>query len=110
MGTAKRVINQGDEFEVKRDGVTNRFRRESDDSAPTFECERIRVTHLASAPYALSEPYTFGTEPEWFAQRGLVASVPVATPAKPAKAPRCRHDFSDGDVCSKCDALRRGAA
>ncbi len=21
---------------------------------------------------------------------------------------KCRHDFSDGDVCSKCDALRGG--
>lgn len=22
---------------------------------------------------------------------------------------QCRHDFSDGDVCSKCDAVRRSA-
>lgn len=21
---------------------------------------------------------------------------------------KCRHDFSDGDVCGKCDALRGG--
>lgn len=23
-----------------------------------------------------------------------------------ATAPRCKHDFADGDVCSKCDAAR----
>lgn len=29
---------------------------------------------------------------------------------KTAKRSRaCRHDFSDGDVCSKCDAVRRSA-
>lgn len=29
---------------------------------------------------------------------------------KTAKRSRaCRHDFSDGDVCSRCDAVRRSA-
>jgi hypothetical protein len=32
----------------------------------------------------------------------------LAAEAKPAKA-KHRHDFSDGDVCSVCDALRRSA-
>jgi len=22
---------------------------------------------------------------------------------------KCRHDFSDGDVCSRCDAMRGGS-
>lgn len=46
----------------------------------------------------------------------LTPCVPVSTLpwwaadqlSKP-KSTRCRHDFSDGDVCSKCDAVRRSA-
>lgn len=48
------------------------FRRETDDPAPRFECERIRVTHLSCSDDAKLRPYTFGTEPEWFKCRGLV--------------------------------------
>lgn len=62
----------GDEFSWKAGGVVNTFRREADDPAPQFECERIRVTHLRSSMIPQGFPsYTFGAEPEWFAQRGL---------------------------------------
>lgn len=38
----------------------------------------------------------------WWAAEHLVKKT-----AKRSRA--CRHDFSDGDVCSKCDAVRRSA-
>ncbi len=48
------------------------FRREADDPNPRFECERIRVTHVSNSDAVKDwRPYTFGTEPEWFKQRGL---------------------------------------
>lgn len=72
---AQPPITPGDEFVVQgRDGRLDSFRREADDPAPAFECERIRVTHLASTFDPRMRPYTFGTEPEWFRQRGLVAA------------------------------------
>lgn len=66
-----KTIGQGETFEIRRAGAVNTYRREADDAAPAFECERIRVTHLACSADAKMKPYTFGTEPEWFAQRGL---------------------------------------
>lgn len=69
-------IAQGDEFEIKdQDGTVNKFRRESNDPEPMFESTRIRVTHLfcSMEPKIAARPYTFGTEPEWFVQRGLKA-------------------------------------
>jgi hypothetical protein len=70
-----RTIKPGDVFEVRHArGHVSTFRRETDDPAPTFECERIRVTHIGCSLLSAMKPYTFGTEPEWFAQRGLVAS------------------------------------
>lgn len=68
------AIQQGDEFSVKMGGQTNRFRRESDDPNPRFDSERIRVTHLSCSDAPNMTPYTFGTEPEWFVQRGVEAA------------------------------------
>ena len=70
-----RTIGVGDHFELaKGDGRLRRvdtYRREPDDPYPLFECERIRVTHLSCSDAPGQAPYTFGTEPEWFHQRGL---------------------------------------
>lgn len=70
-----RVIRQGDTFEVTSGGRVDKFRREPDDSAPIFESTRILVTHLECSmdPNVAAKPYTFGTEQEWFRQRGLEA-------------------------------------
>jgi len=67
------VINVGDTFTTRLAGRINTFKREADDSSPMFECERIRVTHIACSDVADFSPYTFGTEPEWFTQRGMTA-------------------------------------
>lgn len=68
----KATIRVGDTFTAKGcDGATNVFRREADDPSPEFECERIRVCHVASTRDLKMKPYTFGTEPEWFHVRGL---------------------------------------
>lgn len=67
-------VGQGETFEVRHGRRVDTYRREADDAAPVFECERIRVTHLACSVDAKMTPYTFGTEPEWFVQRGLVAA------------------------------------
>ena len=50
------------------------FRREPDDPAPMFECERMRVTTLASPLMVPFVSSTFGVEPEWFRQRGFEAA------------------------------------
>lgn len=48
------------------------FRREPDDPSPRFESEKIRITHVSCSDSPKDwKPYTFGTEPEWFKQRGL---------------------------------------
>ncbi len=66
-----KAIKIGETFMVKRGSIVNTFRREADDPAPRFGCERIRITHLGATGAANFKPYTFGTEPEWFTQRGL---------------------------------------
>jgi hypothetical protein len=63
-------IKVGDTFSVKVAGYVSTYRREPDDLDPVFECERIQVTHLTSTMTPGMKPYTFGTEPEWFRQRG----------------------------------------
>ena len=68
------TIKVGDTFTLKRGRRTDTFRREADDPSPMFECERIRVTHLTCSDEPKMKPYTFGTEPEWFHQRGLVVA------------------------------------
>jgi hypothetical protein len=70
--TVGKAIAVGDEFEVALRGVGDRFRREPDDEEAR-PSERIQVTHLASGMDMKMRPYTFGTEPEWFRQRGLTA-------------------------------------
>ncbi|HEY6463384.1 MAG TPA: hypothetical protein VIY73_24625 [Polyangiaceae bacterium] len=70
----KRVVHIGDTFELRRGRDVDTFRREPDDEAPMFECERMRVTHLTSSRRAAHDPYTFGAEPQWFAERGLVTA------------------------------------
>lgn len=67
------TIKQGTAFSVRSSGRVDTFRREENDSYPMFECERIRVTHLTCSDDVKLKPYTFGTEPEWFIQRGHVA-------------------------------------
>lgn len=71
------MIEQGDEFTTRDGKRVDTFRRETDDPNPRFECERIRVTHLTCSFDPKMKPYTFGTEPEWFIQRGLIAKVPT---------------------------------
>ncbi|WP_417459052.1 hypothetical protein [Kordiimonas sp.] len=78
------MIHQNQIFTVKRNGRIDTFRRECDDVNPRFECERIRVTHLGSSDVVNWKPYTFGTESEWFRQRGLVCSVEEKDFAKTA--------------------------
>ncbi len=69
-------ILPGDTFTRKSGTRVDTFRRETDDPSPLFDCERIRVTHLACNEAAADfRPYTFGTEPEWFNQRGLIAGL-----------------------------------
>lgn len=69
------MIAVGDTFELVRgtgrDRRVDTYRREPDDAAPRFECERIRITHLTCSHAPNMVPYTFGAEPEWFRQRGL---------------------------------------
>lgn len=69
----KPFIKVGDTFTTKHG---NSFKRLDDDKKPTFESERILLVHLSHPDYHPSkwEPYTFGTEQEWFKQRGLIAA------------------------------------
>lgn len=73
-----RTVAVGDVFELAQGAGksrrVDRYRREVDDPAPIFECERIRITHLSCSDAPGQAPYTFGTEPEWFRQRGLSAA------------------------------------
>lgn len=71
-----KTIKPGDTFFTRSGTRVDTFRREEDDPAPVFDCERIRVTHL-SCSTALAKgwkPYTFGTEPRWFEARGLAVA------------------------------------
>ena len=65
--TRKKPIAVGDTF-TWRDAT---FRREPDDPDPLFECERMRVTCIASKMAPGYPPYTFPVEPLWFETRGL---------------------------------------
>lgn len=65
-------IRVGDTFTTTAsDGWVYTFRREADDPAPVFECERMQVTQLGCTGTARFKPFTFGAEPEWFRRRGL---------------------------------------
>jgi len=76
------AIHVGDTFTVKHSPKhINIMRRESDDTAPMFACERMRVTHLTCSADAKLVPYTFGAEPEWFHRRGYEATPDATTPA-----------------------------
>jgi hypothetical protein len=68
-----RKIAVGDTFTCTYGDHINTFRREPDDESPIHSYERIRVTHLAHSLAPNMKPYTFGTEQEWFKQRGLEA-------------------------------------
>jgi hypothetical protein len=61
-----RRIKVGDTF--KAEGRT--FTRLPDDPCPRFECERIRLHCHAIASQKIPAQL-FGTEPEWFRQRGF---------------------------------------
>lgn len=75
----KAPIRVGDTFTAKGvDGATNVFRRDADDLAPAFECERIQIRHVYSTRDPKMKPYTFGAEPAWFRVRGL--EVEIADP------------------------------
>jgi hypothetical protein len=74
----RRPIPVGLVFEIRtgtgRAACVNRYRREPDDDDESlFGCERIRLTHMSSTMAPGMLPYSFGTEPEWFSQRGLEA-------------------------------------
>ena len=66
----------GDTFTLKRGTRVDTFRRDADDPAPMFECERIRLTHLSCSDATGWPPggVSFGADPEWFRQRGLVVA------------------------------------
>lgn len=70
------MIREGETFTRKvKDGrfeVIVAYRRETDDPAPAFECERMRVTHLSTSGERPFPPHTFGAEPQWWKERGLV--------------------------------------
>lgn len=70
------MIREGDTFTRKvKDGRREyvlTYRRETDDPAPTFECELMRVTHLSTSGALPFPPHTFGAEPQWWKERGLV--------------------------------------
>lgn len=65
-----RPIAIGDTFEVRHGRRVDTMRRERDGHDPNGP---YVVTHLACSDDAKMQPYTFATEAEWFAQRGLVA-------------------------------------
>lgn len=69
----KKHIEINEIFTLTDGRTVNTFRRELDDQSPVFECERIRITHLSHSMAPDFKPYTFGAEPEWFNQRGLIA-------------------------------------
>jgi hypothetical protein len=46
------------------------FTRLPDDPSPRFQCERIRL-HCHAEPGESLPAQLFGTDPEWFRQRGL---------------------------------------
>jgi hypothetical protein len=61
----KKPIEVGDTFKFEgRD-----FVRLPDNQAPIFECERIMIHCLPIEGICAGQ--TFGTEPEWFRQRGF---------------------------------------
>jgi len=65
------LIKVGDKFKVKIHPDYD-FERLPDDPNPEFECERIMVK-VTYPKYLKYKPSIFGTEQEWFKQRGLVA-------------------------------------
>lgn len=78
-----KAIKVGDTFEYQHP-INPKYkyvaRREADDRKPPFECETMRVTILgvsskdrAGNPvFTAAIPYTFGAEPQWFKERGLI--------------------------------------
>lgn len=63
-------IAPGDTFTRKDGRCVHTYRREADDLSAHVS-ERIRITHLSNSDDAKHVPYTFGTEAEWFLQRGM---------------------------------------
>jgi hypothetical protein len=66
----KKPIAVGDTFTAQ--GWT--FTRLADDPAPLHACDRIRL-HAHAIPSQKLAAQLFGTEPEWFRQRGLSVEV-----------------------------------
>lgn len=75
----KAPIREGDTFTWSQGTIVTVYRREADDPTPIFNCERIRITVLSRSddPRVEAAKHTFGTEPEWFRQRGLEAAPPT---------------------------------
>ncbi len=95
------MIAIGDEFRVRHGRQVNRFRREPDDAAPMFECERMQVTHLSCSDAGPGwAPYAFGVEPEWFVKRGLQASAVMCV------LTHCDRCGADNEVTSPIDSRR----
>jgi hypothetical protein len=61
-------VKVGDVFRCPKGGRV--FTRLPDDPSPRFQCERILLLCHAEPEEALPAQL-FGTEPEWFRQRGL---------------------------------------
>lgn len=66
----KKPIAVGDTFTVQ--GRT--FTRLADDPAPLHSCDWIRL-HCHAIPSKKEPAQMFGTEPEWFRQRGLSVEI-----------------------------------
>jgi len=62
----------------------------------------VGLTKLGTRTDGVLTPCVPVADLPWWAVEQLGKKTP-----KPSRA--CRHDFSDGDVCSKCDAVRRSA-
>ncbi len=68
---SEKLIKVGDKFKVKI-RPDYEFERLPDDPNSEFECERI-IIKVIYPKYLKYKPSVFGTEQEWFKQRGLVA-------------------------------------
>lgn len=79
MTRGRSPIREGETFSYPVDGGRVVCRRESDDPAPAFACERMRVTVLEQPLVIGHRPYTFGAEPAWFRERGLAAESAAPT-------------------------------
>lgn len=71
--------------------------------------ESVRIKHVATyASRRAMEAAESGVQLSDHDVDTVVAVALAADLAPLAKPKRCRHDFRDGDICSKCDGIRAG--